>query len=212
MSLRISALFVAAIVSFSIATNSKADLVTFSFAGTINSSTNDPLGCLVSGNDFTGTLTFDTDTPDTEPDPIQGDYPQSAPDTLTLDFSGCNLSFQNVIIRVVNQSPMDGGDSFSYETFPPLIGGIVSTLNLFDGEGTVFPDPMMDSLPTTPPPLSAFSDPDTDSNSFTLSGDDGEQAFEFNGQLTELTPEPGSLALLASVIGLAISRRRHTRG
>ncbi|MCB9849339.1 MAG: PEP-CTERM sorting domain-containing protein [Phycisphaerales bacterium] len=173
--------------------HASADLVTFKFEG-VTSLFEDLVGLgwtIPNGTVVTGTFTFDSATPDSNPDdPTRANYY----DSIVVSSS----------IQIGNQSTIDTGlDSFVavtngflgddlYQMIDeslsfrgiPVSSGIV----LSDHDAAVFDNV---SIPTYPPPLDEF-----EGRLFTLLADDS--SFSAAGTVASLAlvPEPGTLLLL----------------
>ena len=179
--------------------------VTWSFKGEITSVTDfdNVLGGAVSiGTSFFGSLTFESNTPDSNPDPAFSSF-----ENALIDFSGMigAISFGGPIIGVdsiyiANGVPSVSADTLSVFSTADLAGQTLSAiLNLTDLDGTALSS---DALPVVPPDLSQF-------DSVTLRFMRQLQDLDLKGDITLLTPDPGTLCLLG--IGAASLLRRRRR-
>ena len=142
-----------------------AEKITFGFNGKITN-LEDPNG-LVSGiqvgDAYEGSVTFDSLTPDVNPDTAIGSYR-----FIELEMRFGAISFVsdppllNNDIIFVNNNQLDDKDAFGIQSFtlkqltgPNLPPFITLLLDLIDNEGTVFSDT---ALPTTPPPIGEFEE------------------------------------------------------
>jgi hypothetical protein len=191
----------------------RANLITIGLTGTVYS-VGDP--CNVFGgqihiNDtLTGTYTYDTSTPDSNPsNPAVGDYYHySAPCGVSVTINGFNfrtdpnnIEFE-VYIYDAQNSYADCYAFDSYHNSPLPDGTLVERINwqITDSTGTALSS---DALPTTTPNL---DDWDMDGGLFIFGP--GHWGFAISADITSvvLIPEPATLLLL--VFGVAICKRR----
>lgn len=157
------------------------------------------------GDIITGTYTYDSTTPDTNPSFEVGDYEHySSPYGISLTVGGflfatdpTNVSF---LLEVVNDYP--SGDSYlvlSYNNLPLSNGSVVDHISwqLDDPSGNALSS---DLLPTLPPVLA-------DWQSIVGLRLEGERAYIIDAHVTSAVPEPVTILLLA-VGGLALVRRQ----
>jgi len=148
------------------------------------------------GDIITGWYTYDTDTPDTNPDETVGHYwHYASPAGISLSVSG--LEFQSdssnveFLIGVGNNGSM--GDDVYWLSSPSnnslpngtSVEGIVWQLE--DNSGMVLSD---DSLPELPPDLPLWSS----GNTLRLDGERG--GYMIYGHITSAVPEPCTILLL----------------
>ncbi|MCH7871206.1 MAG: PEP-CTERM sorting domain-containing protein [Planctomycetes bacterium] len=193
------------VVSFA-ALPASAGLVTWEFEGVVTSflDGNNLLGGSVSvGTPFSGSFTFDTTTPDSQPsNAVLGVY-ENAVVSLDGILAGnvfSSLDSLNMVIR--NDSPLTVGvlDSLRLSGQAALAGeALYVTLEISDADGAIFSS---DSMPLVPPSLEALERAD-----FMLSAQD--LFIGVRGDLTALVPEPGTLGML--VFGAIMIFKRRTR-
>jgi PEP-CTERM motif len=163
-------------------------------------------GAINVGTPFSGSFTFETTTPESDPDSARSGVYDGAVTAISGQIGGSPFfqpdEFGSGI--VVRSSSSVGGENDDFALWAEDINfpafGSVFRFSFFiaDIDGTVFTS---DSLPLIPPTL-------TESNSgMTFTIDGGRTAMD--GRLTTLVPEPGSLALLA-LGAIAIARRRRS--
>jgi len=178
----------------SVATGSAtAAVVTWTAAGPVTALA-DPTNLSGGATQWSLQVTVDTLAPDLEPgDPALGTYGVSATlqtGTLTVPFGAELKVYDDVLdgIAIESSGVPSGWDSFS------------CAVTLQDSTATVFAG---DAVPEPPPGVNAF-----DQTSFGLIGQTtGTPAIQAAGEVTTLTPEPASLALLV-LGGVAVVRRR----
>lgn len=181
--------------------SASGSLVTWEFAGDLME-IHDPngfLGELFSvGMPYSGQFEFESTTADSFPKtPGTGHYDHAITDGFAL--LG-NLPFDSLVgsITLLNDSFANVGDSFrlagSIQFSDQFVGFFI---DLSDSTGVALDD---DTLPIVPPNLSYF-----DSTTFVI--EFGPHVGDLVGELTSLTPEPGTLLLLAAG-AVAIMRRR----
>ena len=205
-------------IFFSAAQPGTASLITFVAEGTVNSV--DPVlaGPFFSvGDAFTVTFTFDSLTPDSNPDPNRGFYGNAITSLLVTVGTYSATASGNNAISVDNDLGFGVGDQYAIDLTDPMSGPSVNgwdvssqtaLLLLGDPTATALSS---DALLTDPPNLADFGgfvalefiDP-------TIPPDPDEiPPLAFVGaDLTSfsLIPEPATLLLLA-LCGLALSRR-----
>jgi len=142
-----------------------AEKITFGFKGKITD-LEDPNGIVSGiqvGDAYEGSVTFDSLTPDVNPDTAIGSYR-----FIELEMRFGAISFvsdpplHNSDIIFVNNNQFPDKDAFGIQSFtlkqqtgPNLPPFITLLLDLIDNEGTVFSDT---ALPTTPPAFGEFED------------------------------------------------------
>jgi len=178
--------------------------VTFRFSGTIDG-IGDPDGLLdgtiVVGTPFAGSYTFEsTMTDDLPGDAHHGLYTSPAPPMSLMSVSVGDYDFIGPSHEVlVENSDKDSLLMRSYDFASE--GFAITNMRVFflDLEGTAMAS---DALPLAPPALAPFEVRD-----FSISGNaGGTPRFSFGGNVTVLTPEPASIALLA-IAALVLLRR-----
>ena len=162
---------------------------------------------------FSGSFTFNSLALDNIPgDPTSGSYASvGGPFDFTLALGGLTFDFGGVNIGVLNNYPFPVGDQYQALYFVNPTDdnptGIQLLVQLTDLSHTAFAG---DSLPLTPPALSAF----TFTNFFftdTIAGDQVEVAGVIDSlQVPLAVPEPATSALL--VTGLWLIAWRRARG
>lgn len=181
----------------------RAAMITFEFGGVVTS-VQDPTGALDGGvevaDEFFGTFTFDSETPDSLPgDPTVGNY-RFANALMTLSIGSLvvdSASEQNHGITVENNW-LGFSDSFSMGSWGFDSGGLwVAELYLQATDWTMvaLDD---DTLPTSPDDLAGFS-----AKELVFVGQGG---FNVHGSITSFTPEPSAILLL--VFGAVMIFRR----
>lgn len=201
----IMAIFATGWVVAATAAPARGTPVTWSFKGEITSVTDfaNVLGGAVSvGTTFFGSLTFESSTPDSNPDPSFSSF-QSA----LIDFSGSvgGIPFGGPIlgvdsINIANGLPTVSSDTFNLFSSVDIAGQTLNViLNLTDSNGLAI---STDALPVDPPDLSQF-------DSVTLRFMQQLLDLDLKGDITLLTPDPGTLCLLG--IGAAAFLRKRRR-
>ena len=185
-----------------------AGLIPFEFAGVIDT-VSDPDnaldGAVQVGDPFSGSYTFDSDTPDSYPgDPGFGQYQSHS---FAINIAGGGLAVDagpdDSQILVSNETYGDQYSSGAFGFESSGVGVNELEIRLADNTATAFDS---DALPVTPPELSAFSWRTMFFNGVVLASD-----LEFNlyGTVTSLVPEPTVLLLL--VAGMPFIPRRAQR-
>ena len=182
--------------------------VTWEFGGVITS-VDDPLdilgGSIMLGTPFSGSFTFESTTPDSEPNnPSVGSYDDAivalSGHIGALEFFGAGL-FNT--IRVFDEPSGFGSDSYSVSVTDlgtPFFG---ETSDFFLGfEDSTRSAFASDSLPIAPFDLNAFD------NSF-FSLQTASEQVRLEGTVTSLVPEPATLGLLG--MGTVVLLRRRFR-
>lgn len=177
--------------------------ITFHFAGIITSvddQDNVLEGAVQAGHPFSGNCTFDSTLLDLRPsDPTIGLYGPPGPEiSMDVDTLSLLISSGDVGISVANKSY---GDSFTIAQVGQLQADELTILelgvSLNDARGAVFDD---DSLPLAPPELNAFQ-----SRQLRIQGEKpGSRDLFIYGDVTMLTPEPRSAALLLASFALVV--------
>lgn len=199
---------VCCLAAWGIPSIARADLITFAFEGEVDpGSIDDADGLLPPSPTFSGTMTFDSSTPDLIPgDTSKGVYSGTLV-SLTFDFGGglssTTSSFDDDAISVTDNS---FGDSYVASSEGTDAMGNYATFYLSLNDST---ESMLSgiALPVTPPDVSAADDTE-----FYADIDSGSSYVGVGGLVTSLTlvPEPTSIFLLA-LGGLVIVRRRRIR-
>lgn len=180
--------------------------ITFEFAGEITfvSDVNNFLGgTITAGNPFFGSFTFESTTPDSSPeDPTLGAYVDVFTD-ISGHFGG--LSFLGPVGATNSISVVNGFiDGYAVSADIDVLGETLKlVVNFIDGDGMAFSD---DSLPLSPPDLTSF-----DTALFSIFDASELIPLTLQGEIISLTPEPGTLALLAIGVLLVAKRRSGTR-
>ncbi|MGB2985015.1 MAG: PEP-CTERM sorting domain-containing protein [Phycisphaerae bacterium] len=195
------------IVLMALVGTARASPVTFEFAGEITSVLDDEDflgGAVTVGSPFSGSFTFESTTPDSYPgSPWSAAYP----DAITaisgqiggIPFLG-PVHFEN-IIGVLNDAPASGTDHYEVHGGVGFVSEtLMFSLVLFDDTGRGLSN---DLLPLSPPDIRLF-----DFARFAVS--DETIPLGLGGDITSLTPDPGTLALLG-LGALIVTRRRRTR-
>jgi len=186
-------------------------MITFQFGGVIDV-VDDPdnvlEGAVQAGNTFSGSYTFDPDTPDSYPDdPEFGVYENAS---LTVSLGNLTLVSQandNNLIAVTDRPSYDRFVMGSYGFQSAGFSIHELDLSLYDSTATAFDS---DALPTTPPDLGAFDPQTAFDRAFFITGNrDGGPDFVIFGTVTTLTPEPTSLMLMffGAVVFMRVRRR-----
>ncbi|UCC31348.1 MAG: PEP-CTERM sorting domain-containing protein [Phycisphaerales bacterium] len=184
-----------------------AELVTFEFAGEVTHVWDDDGllgGAVTGGSPFSGLYTFESTTPDSDPDePRHGLYNDAimlvSGDVAGISFAGPAGTLNAIEVLDFPDTSFDKYRVFAEITLLDI--GLDLSLSAHDASGTAI---QSESLPITPPDLALFG--------FTMfSVFDGSEAIPLgiDGQLTSLVPEPVTLVLFGTV-GLLVSRRRRT--
>jgi hypothetical protein len=203
--------YLAAAVSLAIASVACAAPVTYNFSGALSYIAPDLASEFALGQIFSGSFTYESSTPDSNPASTQGGY-----DNAILHFSvslGSATWTTTAGPSIIGIQDLDSPDAIvliAYDATGPSVAGF-SAHNLFMQFVTHL-DPAAvqgDGLPTSIPPLTAFTGKD-----FQLSFTGCPQVgCAVAGGLTSLTliavPEPGTLALvlLGAVPALLVRRR-----
>lgn len=182
----------------------RGEVVTWDFAGNITSvlDSSGLLGGAVSvGTPFSGSLTFDSSTPDSDPDPdlatYQGTLVQLSGLIGSVPFGGPIIGQDR--ITIANGLPSVGSDAFNVFSGTDLGGQPMSfILNMNDPTGNAFSST---DLPVGPPDLALF-------DSVTIRFFTQQQGIDVKGEITVLTPDPGTLWLLGAGAAVAFRRRR----
>lgn len=195
-----------------VTTDLQADLVTFAFGGRIIDirNENDLLpDNIMLGMPFSGTYTFEADTPgmpaagafgDTIYDAITGVTGQAAGIPFELANHPVTPSRDGIIVGDFSSSSAFVSDTYRLLA-PVSFAGFESFffLNLFDSQNRMFQD---DSLPVVPPPLQLTS-------SRQMSIGEVQQGFFVIASVNrlELIPEPSTAAVLLAATALLSLRR-----
>jgi hypothetical protein len=193
--------------------------VTYSFTGSVTQTTfvpNDPFaGAIGIGTAFSGSYTFETTAPDSNPFASNGSYMSfGAPYGFTATIGGFTFATSDVLsINVANGA----ADQYSVLACAggPFCFGSTWSLFLEDLDGTAFAS---DAQPYPSPLLSAF-----ETALFAFSGFVNDNQVQITGQLNSLVcsagcdpvgtpvPEPGTLILVGTALA-ALGRRRSRQG
>jgi len=190
-----------------LAVPAQAELITIQIEGVVDTVEDDgeylPVQIHV-GDIITGWYTYDTDTPDSDPnDPAQGNYwHYSPPAGITLNIG--ELVFQtdptNVAVRLAVWNDDYDFYSIGSEYNLPLPNGTsVETIGwaLKDYSAQVFDD---DSIPMNPPNLEYW-----DSNLLRVYGE--RAGYRIDGYITSAIPEPVSVLLFAIGSTMILAKR-----
>jgi hypothetical protein len=201
------AAIVGGIVVAALVESAAAYPVTFEFAGEITYVQDDDGvldGAVSVGTPFSGLYTFESTTPDRAPASLEvgiyyaitdfsgqiGDFPFA----FSMGSKGSNR------ISVRNGAPGASSDGYAAASTADFAGQVVGvSITLVDNTGRVFSD---DSLPLFPPPLSRF-----DRREFEIRDGLEIARLQLLGEITSLTPEPGTLVLLG-LAAVLVGRRR----
>ncbi|BCA53551.1 hypothetical protein W02_06910 [Nitrospira sp. KM1] len=174
-----------------------AALLQFAFTGAVGEVSPSVFPALNTGQTLSGSFTFQSTTPDSNPGANIGLY-NGAIQGLTVNlgsFTGTLGSGSNAI-RIQNLPSMD-----SFALTAPLSGNSVQGfaplqfhIELDNNNGTAFTSA---ALPTTPPSLSSFA-----SNQFRLVFEDASGNVRARGSLTSLTAVPLPAAVMLFSAGL----------
>lgn len=205
---RCLALMVAGLALSGDAAVALGELITFEFAGEITSVQDDYGllgGAVTIGTPFSGLYTFESTTPDMWPYSLEtGVYPATmvvAGHVGEFQFSGITGTADLIVIG--NGSPLDPPDSYLTSWSVDFAGQPAGAgIELVDNTGIAF---SRDSLPLSPPRLSRF-----DERTFGIGAGGEIPHLGLLGEITSLTPEPGTLTLLA-LGALVLGRRRRMR-
>jgi len=172
--------------------------VTFQFVGdvtAVSGGLNPPFN---SSQTLTGSYTFNSATPDSNPSANIGRY-NGTIQALTVSVGGYTATLGNSssnFIEIRNQPSSD-----RYELRAPLTGALVNgfsplrfRIDLVDPTASAFAN---DHLPTTPPSLSSFS-----TKGFRIVFEDGDGNARIRGTLTSLTAVPLPTAVVLFGAGL----------
>jgi len=183
-----------------------AELITFEFAGVIDS-VDDPHNLLEDsihvGDTFAGSYTFDPDTPDSRPnDPQRGTYDSPGP-TINLAMGILDILVESSNARTGVSNDYYGQDGYRVGMIQPFQLGELRILEMAISLRDLTSSALdSDVLPASPPDLASFQ-----SRSLWVQGErDGFDDFTLRGHLTSL-PEPATLSV--SLIVLAHVLRRH---
>lgn len=219
---RATVLFLAVLLTFVSPHHIMAAPITFIAQGPVDYVSPVLTGKFSIGDMMSIVYTFESLTPDHDPDPHSGWYP-NAITNLTVTVGGYTATgTSNIDIRINNDSDLYGEiatDIFLIDVRGPLSGPsingytvdpIQSGLTLYcvnDVDGFTSPPLTSDALPLVPPDF--FSSPDSGYAVGTLSFQliDSGLTGSVGARITSITPEPGSLLMLA-LGGLALLRRR----
>lgn len=191
----------------------QADLVTYTFTGELTLVDPGIASEFSVGEIVTGTYTFETTTPDSDPLPTFGEY-NNAITAFSANIGGdypLSGGTSNDI-KIRNNDPID---AYSLNVFNPtsaLVNGLgleLFSISLGDSNATLFDS---DALPTTVPDLSQLESNVTfNVTFFTVGGSAPLETLEFELTSLEQIPEPSSVALALltlSSVAVAIRRRK----
>jgi hypothetical protein len=159
------------------------------------------------GDIITGTYTYESLTPDSNPSATGGRYEHFAPPSgIFLSVGGLEFKTDQTsvdfVVGIVNNSTSggfhDGYYLISYNNLPLANGTYVGGISweLEDSTATALSN---DSLPITAPFL-----PDWQLNFLTFGGGPDEEPFGISAHVTSAVPEPATIVLLA--VGALIAR------
>ncbi len=183
--------------------SASASQVTWSFRGEITrvDDTDGFLeGQIQAGDAYSGSFTFDTNTPDANPDdPRRGLY-NNAVTSVEGDVAGrVFVPRAGTPANIVVFNDLFGDDRYHANGGVSFLDlSMTFSLNLIDHDQTALSS---DLLPRDPPEITAFSN-----RQFALRGT-GSPRVDIIGEIAFLAPEPTSLALLAGGILCALRRR-----
>jgi len=191
----------------------QATLITIEITATVDS-VDDPSGYLegniVAGDIITGTYTYESTTPDSQPSyPTVGRYEHSTPPHgIFLSVSGfdfrTDLTEVDFLVGIANDATSGGlHDSYwihSYNNLPLLNGTLVDDIfwNLRDNSATAVSSV---NLPTTAPILDDW----LSRNELRLEGERG--GYIVDAHVTSAVPEPATIVLFA--VGALLLRKRN---
>lgn len=202
--------------SCALACGAGAGVVRYDFTGTVTfASQPGPFGVLAQpGNPVTGWFIYDDQTPDVDPNPFFGHYPQGVPMGYGFVINNASTATcDNYDIFITGDNPpnnsFDEMEPFSSNVI--LVDGVPQVsanmyVQLRDDTGTVFP---ADGLPDWRLTLADFPDNDNFAlpNGYLLDTSTG-AVVEFSIDSLVGVPSPGALALLAGAALVAVRRRR----
>ena len=181
-----------------LANPAEADLVAFNFTGAVSHVDTGLFPTFNTSQTLTGSYTFDSLTPDSNPSSNIGRY-NGTIQALTVNLGSYTATLGNSgsnFIEIRNQPSSDG-----YAVRAPLTGPLVNgfsplrfQIELIDPSATVFSN---DLLPTTPPGLSSIA-----TSRFRLFFEDGNGTARVLGSLTSLTAVPLPPAVILFGAGL----------
>ncbi len=182
-----------------------AAIVAYEFSGELRNVT-DPAGHFGGARTFTGSFSYDTDTPDTNRDPNEGEYVGLS---LVMQFEDTVIAAPTVGLEIHNDEPVPGEPWNIWDRI--VVRGVGETpagvnlqyfgLGMMEESGFWIED---DSLPLA---LDWGQMQDIDDNaeiSVGLNFPDGESAYA-TGWITTLTPEPAAGLML--VVATLFRRR-----
>jgi hypothetical protein len=213
MKMRLFIFILAIMLLLPISTN--AVPITISITGNITSISGSGVpSSIYIGSIFTATYTYDTSTPDSDPETYNGSYKFSSPYGMNITLGGyqfqtaaSHIDGFNIGIRNDDSGPPLIGVNDWYTVgcsdFIPSNGIAIDSFrwHLIDPSHTAFSS---DALPITAPVLS-----DWEFNSFYISGFDSSGKYlSLDGTITQavLVPEPLTISLL--IMGLSLCKRR----
>lgn len=206
--------------------------ITFGFTGTATGGIGEMLPGVNSGDPTSGTITFDSDVPDVDPDPNVGWYPR-APLAASISFPSGSYSLNFVADEMtctVAVQPLCGSTFVGYQNplaqpagvvqvlGPPLIG-LSDDIEAESGSEVSFNflqyffvgDLIDDSLPMEPPPFRPMASPSTVLFHIFTPGTGLEATRVFLDDVF-LVPEASTgLLVSAGLLILGVRRRRYLR-
>jgi len=203
----------------------RGDAITFNFTGTVtqfNSDPSDPFGGTISfGTPITGSYTFESTSPDSDPGASSGSYQiTGSPYGVTATMGGNTFTTSDFLAINIFDSSVDqyGALGCAPDASTCFSGDLSIALFLQDATGTALSS---DGLPLLPPDLSDFQTRDFSlfQNYFDANGDFFQ--IEIGGQIDSLScascsvaaiPEPATVFLLGfGLAGLPFVRSRIVR-
>ena len=182
--------------------------ITFGFSGIVTAVDPSLTAEFSVGEQVLGSYTFDSTTPDSDPDVTVGEYTNAVSD-FSATFGGDYTVTEgaNNVISVGDDAPNDAYTVLLTDPVAPTVAGLdlaVLAIGLIDTSATVFNS---DALPLTPPDISGFDFDSSFSLYFNPSGLNQSVDFQMTS-LTLIIPEPTALALAVPCLLGIVSRRR----
>jgi hypothetical protein len=189
--------------------------ITIKITGEITSASGSALPSTIhAGDTFTGTYTYDSSTPDSDPSDIYGAYQYDSPYGISISIGGYEFMTATdhvgqFTIGIANDNPFNGTsqpwDSYSVRSEGqnisiPSLDSPIDYIRWYlrDYDHTAFSS---DALPVTTPELA-----DWEYNYFEIHGWDSTNSIWIKGTVTHVTPEPVTGILMA--MGVFLMRRK----